>query len=86
MTARYQTDTAAGLRAWRAWHRTSRGRRVSRATLARYLGVSRQTVEHWEYGRRPIPGWVPAFLVLLEIANGGAAAVALWPDREPGGG
>jgi DNA-binding transcriptional regulator YiaG len=34
----------------------------SRNALAKALGVSKYAVEHWEYGRRAIPGWVPRFL------------------------
>jgi len=34
----------------------------SRNALAKALGVSKYAVEHWEYGRRAIPGWVPHFL------------------------
>jgi len=34
----------------------------SRNALARALGVSKYAVEHWEYERRAIPGWVPRFL------------------------
>ena len=33
----------------------------SRNALAKALGVSKYAVEHWEYGRRAIPGWVPRF-------------------------
>jgi DNA-binding transcriptional regulator YiaG len=38
----------------------------SRNALAKALGVSKYAVEHWEYGRRAIPGWVPRFLQCLE--------------------
>ena len=34
----------------------------SRNALAKVLGVSKYAVEHWEYGRRTVPGWVPHFL------------------------
>ena len=34
----------------------------SRNALAKALGVSKYAVEHWEYGRRAIPGGVPNFL------------------------
>lgn len=34
----------------------------SRNALAKALGVSKYAVEHWEYGRRTVPGWVPLFL------------------------
>ena len=35
----------------------------SRNALAKALGVSKYAVEHWEYRRRAIPGWVPQFLI-----------------------
>jgi DNA-binding transcriptional regulator YiaG len=35
----------------------------SRNALAKALGVSKYAVEHWEYGRRAIPGWVLQFLI-----------------------
>ena len=35
----------------------------SRNALAKALGVSKYAVEHWEYERRAIPGWVPRFLL-----------------------
>jgi DNA-binding transcriptional regulator YiaG len=38
----------------------------SRNALAKALGVTKYAVEHWEYGRRVIPGWVPRFLQCLE--------------------
>ena len=38
----------------------------SRNALAKALGVSKYAVEHWEYDRRAIPGWVPRFLQCLE--------------------
>ena len=38
----------------------------SRNDLAKALGVSKYAVEHWEYGRRTVPGWVPRFLQCLE--------------------
>jgi DNA-binding transcriptional regulator YiaG len=38
----------------------------SRNAMAKALGVSKYAVEHWEYGRRAIPGWVPRFLQCLE--------------------
>jgi len=34
----------------------------SRNALAKVLGVSKYAAEHWEYGRRAVPGWVPRFL------------------------
>jgi DNA-binding transcriptional regulator YiaG len=34
----------------------------SRNALAKAIGVSKYAVEHWEYGRRAIPDWVPLFL------------------------
>jgi DNA-binding transcriptional regulator YiaG len=34
----------------------------SRNALAKALGVTKYAVEHWEYGRRAVPGWVPRFL------------------------
>ena len=34
----------------------------SRNALAKALGVSKYAVEHWEYGRRAVPSWVPIFL------------------------
>ena len=45
----------------------------SRNSLAQALGVSKYAVEHWEYGRRAVPGWVPRFLQCLEHAQGGLA-------------
>jgi DNA-binding transcriptional regulator YiaG len=42
----------------------------SRNALAKALGVSKYAVEHWEYGRRTIPGWVPRFLQCLETLAG----------------
>jgi DNA-binding transcriptional regulator YiaG len=42
----------------------------SRNALAKALGVSKYAVEHWEYGRRAIPGWVPRFLQCLETLAG----------------
>jgi DNA-binding transcriptional regulator YiaG len=35
----------------------------SRNALAKVLGISKYAVEHWEYGRRTVPGWVPQFLI-----------------------
>ena len=35
----------------------------SRNALAKALGASKYAVEHWEYRRRAIPGWVPQFLI-----------------------
>jgi DNA-binding transcriptional regulator YiaG len=43
----------------------------SRNALAKALGVSKYAVEHWEYGRRAIPGWVPRFLQCLENLHSG---------------
>ena len=37
----------------------------SRRALAEVLGVSTQTVESWETGRRQMPGWLPGYLRLL---------------------
>jgi DNA-binding transcriptional regulator YiaG len=34
----------------------------SRNALTKALGVSKYAVEHWEYGRREVPNWVPNFL------------------------
>lgn len=38
----------------------------SRNALAKALGVTKYAIEHWEYGRRTIPPWVPRFLHCLE--------------------
>ncbi|MDD3582308.1 MAG: helix-turn-helix domain-containing protein [Desulfobacca sp.] len=38
----------------------------SRRALAEVLGVSPQTVESWETGRRQMPGWLERYLKLLE--------------------
>ena len=45
----------------------------SRNALAKALGVSKYAIEHWEYGRRAIPGWVPRFLQCLEHWQAGQA-------------
>jgi DNA-binding transcriptional regulator YiaG len=45
----------------------------SRNALAKALGVSKYAVEHWEYGRRAVPSWVPRFLQCLEHWRGGQA-------------
>ncbi len=45
----------------------------SRNALAKALGVSKYAVEHWEYGRRAIPGWLPRFLQCLEHGQAGQA-------------
>lgn len=45
----------------------------SRNALAKALGVSKYAVEHWEYGRRAVPSWVPRFLQCLEHWHGGQA-------------
>jgi len=47
----------------------------SRNALAKALGVSKYAVEHWEYGRRAVPSWVPRFLQCLEHAQPG------WPPE-----
>jgi DNA-binding transcriptional regulator YiaG len=47
----------------------------SRNALAKALGVSKYAVEHWEYGRRAVPGWVPRFLQCLEHSQPG------WPPE-----
>ena len=46
----------------------------SRNALAKALGVSKYAVEHWEYGRRAIPGWVPRFLQCLVHRQEGQAS------------
>ncbi len=38
----------------------------SRQALAAALGVTKWAVDSWEVGRRPIPPWVPKFLMCLE--------------------
>ena len=47
----------------------------SRNSLAQALGVSKYAVEHWEYGRRAVPGWAPRFLQCLEHLQPG------WPPE-----
>jgi hypothetical protein len=47
----------------------------SRNALAKALGFSKYGVEHWEYGRRAVPGWMPRFLQCLENSQ---------PGRHPG--
>ena len=47
----------------------------SRNALAKALGVSKYAVEHWKYGRRAVPGWVPRFLQCLENWQPG------WPPK-----
>lgn len=38
----------------------------SRRALAEAVGVTKWAVDSWEWGRRPIPGWLPKFLECLE--------------------
>jgi DNA-binding transcriptional regulator YiaG len=46
----------------------------SRRALAEALGVPKQTLDSWESGRRPIPGWLPKFLSCLNaVITAGAA-------------
>ena len=53
--------TSTQLREWRAhWH-------LSRANLARQLGVNVRTVANWEDGRSPMPAYLD--LALAELGR-----------------
>ena len=52
--------TPAALTQWLA------ARSLSQRRLAGLLGVGQQTVNNWCMGHRPIPGWLPRMLELLE--------------------
>ncbi len=41
----------------------------TRKALAEALGVSIRAIDSWEQGWRPIPRWVPKFIILLEISK-----------------
>lgn len=41
-----------------------------RSDLAAALGVSKQAIEHWEYGRRKIPATVIKLLECLALMKG----------------
>ena len=38
----------------------------TRGDLAEAMGITRYAIEHYEYGRRPIPKWAEKLLVCLE--------------------
>jgi DNA-binding transcriptional regulator YiaG len=41
----------------------------TRGELAEQMGVHRGTIEHWEYGRRPIPVYAVQLLKCLLLAK-----------------
>lgn len=41
----------------------------TRGSLAEAMGVTRWAIEHWEYGRRPIPTWGEKLLKCLMMAK-----------------
>lgn len=52
--------TAATLKAWR------NGRGLSRAGLGAALGISGDTIEHYEYGTRPIPPYFDKLIAYFD--------------------
>lgn len=52
---------------------------LSQVRLAEALNVSRRTVEDWEAGLNPAPGWLP--IALAAIAGGLAAWEPTYPDE-----
>lgn len=51
--------TAATLTRWRtAFYNATTDAPMSTAELARYLGTSQRSVQRWEAGTQPIPGWL----------------------------
>jgi DNA-binding transcriptional regulator YiaG len=57
----------------------------SRNALATTLGVSKYAVEHWEYARRAVPGWVPRFLHCLEHRQADRASESKRHETEKSG-
>jgi DNA-binding transcriptional regulator YiaG len=41
----------------------------TRGSLAEAMGITRWAIEHWEYGRRPIPAWGEKLLKCLMMAK-----------------
>ena len=76
--------TPEEVKEWRAVHQTARGKRLSQAAAAGIIGVRPLTWAAWERGRRAIPGWLARHLDLIEIGNGGGAAITLYPERPHG--
>ena len=41
----------------------------TRGDLAEAMGITRYAIEHYEYGRRPIPKWAQKLLECLHLAQ-----------------
>jgi DNA-binding transcriptional regulator YiaG len=41
----------------------------TRGDLAEAMGITRYAIEHWEYGRRKVPGWAEKLLKCLAMAQ-----------------
>ena len=41
----------------------------TRRELAEQMGISKGAIEHWEYGRRPLPMWAQKLLECLRLAQ-----------------
>jgi DNA-binding transcriptional regulator YiaG len=41
----------------------------TRGEFAEAMGVTRYAIEHWEYGRRPIPGYAQKLIKCLAVAQ-----------------
>jgi hypothetical protein len=41
----------------------------TRGGLAEAMGITRYAIEHYEYGRRPIPKWAQKLLECLHLAQ-----------------
>ena len=41
----------------------------TRGDLAEAMGITRYAIEHYEYGRRPIPKWAQKLLECLRLAQ-----------------
>lgn len=41
----------------------------TRRALAEAMGITRYAIEHYEYGRRPVPMWAQKLLECLKLAQ-----------------
>ena len=58
--------------------------RLSQTALGAALGATAlRTIQHWEAGDSPIPGWVPLLLRLLVTARRQALREAVTKARTP---
>jgi len=85
-----EIKTHTDLTEWRERHTLATGKKLTKASMAKLMGVSIDAIQAWEQpphyaSSRRIPGWLPKFLTLVEEINYGGNQLTEYPPVDAKG-